>query len=547
MKNNKKFSLKITFLLFSFSIIIILIFSGFSYVMLKNSVMSQMKNDGQTLIRTIKREIENYDVNNLQEIQNIFSDVKEKGEGSIEYISLSNSDGELLVSDKSVLVDSNSSASASETKPVTNDSSTKPILLQVSQNVFNISESLSDGSNVLNIGLSLVQLQVQIKNALTLIAIVGIIITLIVLVLGFIITSSMLKILVKTIRQVDLFSEGDMTLTFDTNRTDEFGLLNRSLDDVSKKFNLTISETIQVVKQLETQTQYIDSSKDRLNTSTHNVSVNSESIHKVIDEQMHSLSNMLHSAQTLTDLLDKMSKNSKLIENNNKLIVLSTQDGNEKINSLNYSMTDVTNAVNEGSKQIENLNLNFTKINEITVVINNVAQQTNLLALNAAIEAARAGESGRGFAVVADEIKKLAEQVISAADDISKLIDNTTNVVSSVTNQNSIIANKLNTQSTLITDTDKAFSSIARDTNSSLDNISAFINEIDLVVVNNNEMLDKISLLKQISDEIVQLELKIVNAANSQSEDFNFLDKTIKEIVILNERLINSTSYFKVE
>ena len=509
--------------------------------------MAQMKNDGQTLIRTIKREIENYDVSNLQEIQNIFFDVKEKGEGSIEYISLSNPSGELIVSDKSVITDASTSASDSDVQTETIETSDKPVLIQVNKDVFNISETLTDGTYTLNIGLSLIQLQNQIKNALLTIAIVGTIITIIVLCLGFIITSGMLKILGKTIKQVNLFSEGDMTLTFDTKRSDEFGLLNKALADVSKKFNLTLSETIQVVNQLEKQSESINNSKDRLSSSTISVSSNSDSIHKVIEEQMKSLTNMFQSAQNLTELLAKMATSSKLIEENNNLIVLSTKEGNEKISRLNDSMSDVTKAMTEGSNQINNLNYNFTKINEITVVINSVAQQTNLLALNAAIEAARAGESGRGFAVVADEIKKLAEQVISASDDISKIITDTTSVVNAVTTQNSIIATKLDTQGTLIIDTDKAFSSIAQDTNSSLENIRTFLNEISVVVENNDEMLEKINLLRQISEEIMQLELKILSSANSQSHDFDFLDKTIQEIIVLNNRLIDSTSYFKIE
>lgn len=546
MKKNKQFSLKITFLLFSFSVIIILIFSVFSYIMQQKSVMSQMKNDGQTLIRTIKREIENYDINDLQEIQTIFSDVKEKSDGSIEYISFSNLNGELLVSDKSVLVDSNSSASESEAEATSSEVTNKPVLLQVSDNVFNISEPLSDGTYMLNIGLSLVQLNDQLRNALITIVIAGIIVTLIVLGLGFLITSSMLKILSRTIEQVDMFSEGDMTLTFDTNRSDEFGLLNKSLTDVSNKFKATLSETISVVNQLENQSQYINNSKDHLSASTNSVSSNSYSIHEVIEEQTKALTNMLLSSQHLTNLLLKIVSSSKEIEENSKQIIHSTKEGNEKIDSLNFSMQDVTKAMNEGSSQINNLNYNFTKINEITVVINSVAQQTNLLALNAAIEAARAGESGRGFAVVADEIKKLAEQVITAADDISKIINDTKYVVNSVTNQNSIIENKLNTQSTLIIDTDKAFSSIALDTNSSLESIGTFIKEIDFVVANNEEMLININLLREISNEIMDLENKIVKSASSQMDDFEFLDKTIKEILVLNNRLINSTSYFKI-
>ncbi len=61
-------------------------------------------------------------------------------------------------------------------------------------------------------------------------------------------------------------------------------------------------------------------------------------------------------------------------------------------------------------------------INEIMLVISDIADQTNLLALNAAIEAARAGDAGRGFAVVADEVRKLAEKTMNSTISVGSAI-----------------------------------------------------------------------------------------------------------------------------
>ncbi len=79
--------------------------------------------------------------------------------------------------------------------------------------------------------------------------------------------------------------------------------------------------------------------------------------------------------------------------------------------------------VNRTSGIVGGLSESAQRIDEIVVLVTQIAQQTNLLALNATIEAARAGEAGKGFAVVANEVKDLAQQTAHATQDITLQVE----------------------------------------------------------------------------------------------------------------------------
>jgi methyl-accepting chemotaxis protein len=72
---------------------------------------------------------------------------------------------------------------------------------------------------------------------------------------------------------------------------------------------------------------------------------------------------------------------------------------------------------------IERLGRVSQRAGGVVKAISTVARRTHLLALNAAIESARAGEAGRAFQVVAHEVRSLAHQTSTAADEVTRTLE----------------------------------------------------------------------------------------------------------------------------
>ncbi|CAO5678550.1 MAG: hypothetical protein HEEMFOPI_00372 [Holosporales bacterium] len=112
-----------------------------------------------------------------------------------------------------------------------------------------------------------------------------------------------------------------------------------------------------------------------------------------------------------------------------------------------YRMSSISQKSKDQAKSAEGIVNDLTKavsrIDEVVLLISEIANQTNLLALNATIESARSGNAGKGFAVVASEVKKLATQTSQATEEIKQKIkeiqNHTSHVVGAIHDINTTI------------------------------------------------------------------------------------------------------------
>ncbi|MGE0435253.1 MAG: methyl-accepting chemotaxis protein, partial [Planctomycetota bacterium] len=97
---------------------------------------------------------------------------------------------------------------------------------------------------------------------------------------------------------------------------------------------------------------------------------------------------------------------------------------NSESRELASASEDVLSVTENTASQISQLVEHQVQIEELLDTVREIAERSDILALNASLEGVRAGEAGRGFSLVAAEMRRMAEKVKSAANDIRQTVSN---------------------------------------------------------------------------------------------------------------------------
>ena len=185
----------------------------------------------------------------------------------------------------------------------------------------------------------------------------------------------------------------------------------------------------------------------------------------------------------------------------------------------------VSESVNDTAKVV-------SQISQAAELIISIANQTNLLALNASIEAARAGEAGKGFAVVADNIKNLATESNDAANEITNMLKQISDLSARNMSLTEDIRNATETEGEALNSMSKSFEdmlTMLRETEKGNKQIVSLVQTLNS---DKNSIMDSVESLSSVSEEY---------AASTQETNasLSLLDQNMEDVVRQADNLKN--------
>lgn len=382
-----------------------------------------------------------------------------------------------------------------------------------------------------------------IKNLTT---IMGLICAIVALLLGTLISRQISGTIQYILRQLRKVSKGDLTVHLQGKHKDELGLLCEGVNDTVEHMKSLILDVNDVSQQVGEAAVHVAESSGTFMQTSQNIQDAVLEIESGVNKLDSGSDNCLSQMDSLSGKINNVSSNAdelgRLTGKTGETIAV----GIASVQSLTETSEATAEITREVIQSIQELEDKSKSISHIVSAINDIAEQTNLLSLNASIEAARAGEAGRGFSVVAEEIRKLADQCLASAGQISAIVDEIVGKTEDVVQIARKAEEAVSSQSGVVEDTTNSFRQIDKLAEQLIQALQIISNNVQEMNGARNETLSAIESISSASTQTAECSSSVHNAAGTQLEAVKNLDEASQSLTAKAESLLDALSTFQV-
>lgn len=239
---------------------------------------------------------------------------------------------------------------------------------------------------------------------------------------GFLLSLSLVKPLIRLKNAFNIASDGDLTVSVPITSSDEIGQASEQFNRMMVQMKELVGQVDHSCKTVQSASHTLTKIADSTSQVIGEIAVSMESVSESSTDQARDMEHILSISHDLGDEILQVTESTETMNQLSKEVNEHSYQGLETLKSLVETTEEKRIKTEEIDAAVQANHNSAQEIETIIETVGSIAKQTNLLALNASIEAARAGEHGRGFTVVAEEVKKLAEESTKAVAEVNLYI-----------------------------------------------------------------------------------------------------------------------------
>ncbi len=364
--------------------------------------------------------------------------------------------------------------------------------------------------------------------------------------LGLVISQQLSATIKYIILQLKKVSSGNLTIALHSKHNDELEQLCIGVNDTVNHMKDLIVHVNQVSSQVTTSADDVAQASNAFVQTVNDIQDAVEKINEGVTKLDSGSAGCMNQMDDLSGKIGTVSENATHIGQLTTATGTTINSGISFVQSLTASAESTSRITDNVIYAITELEEKSKSINTIIKAINEIAEQTNLLSLNASIEAARAGEAGRGFSVVAEEIRKLSDQCLDSANQISAIVSEIVGQTKDVARIAQEAQEVVSTQVGAVEDTTRSFQQIDDQVKSLLGALDTIINNVSDMNGARSNTLEAIEGIAAVSTEQAACSELMSNSANTQMGAVDNLTSASNDLRLKANSLTEALQSFTV-